>query len=79
MTPLRGEFEKEKDISIGLYISIAGVFLSMVYSDLLYRLISPEDFYLIFIIDTAVILGIIFVGIVLAWAIVYKIVRISVK
>lgn len=72
-------FEKEKDISIGLYTSIAGVFLSMVYSDLLHRLISPEDFYLIFIIDTAVILGIIFVGIVLAWAIVYKIVRISVK
>lgn len=62
-------FEKEKDNNIGIYFSISGVFLSMVYSDLLHRLISPEDFHSIFILDTAVILGIIVLGTVFTWVI----------
>ncbi len=61
--------EKEKTIGIGLYSSISGIFLCMLYSYLLHRLVSPEDFYLIFIPDTAVILGTIIVGAVLTWVI----------
>ena len=57
-------FENEKDVSIGVYLSVSGIFLSMVYSDLLHRLVTPEDFYLIFILDTVVILGIIVIGMV---------------
>ena len=57
-------FENEKDVSIGVYLSVSGIFLSMVYSDLLHRLVTPEDFYMIFILDTVVILGIIVIGMV---------------
>lgn len=45
----------EQDVHAGIYIIVLNIFLTMVYSDLLHRLSSPQDFYRIFILDTVVI------------------------
>ncbi|MGN1148664.1 MAG: helix-turn-helix domain-containing protein [Lachnospiraceae bacterium] len=47
----------EQDVHAGIYIIVLNIFLTMVYSDLLHRMSSPQDFYRIFILDTAVIVA----------------------
>lgn len=64
----------KRDLHVGIYIIVTNIFLTMVYSDLLHRLSSPQDFYSIFIVDTVVIIAeaIIIYGIVLLLKRVFK-------
>ena len=44
----------KQNVHVGMYVMVFNIFLTMVYSALLHNLVSPQDFYRIFILDTVV-------------------------